>query len=396
MYKKLLIACFIAIFTQAIITNICALLCVPFMTEYGLTISGFGLLVGVNFMSQLAADILLTSIIDKLSYKKIVLWSCGISFFGFLIFVSAALFRGIALPLIFISTAIFSFASGMLEVTLSPIVDTIPDDYKSKKTAMSLLHSFYAWGQFVCIIGTTLMIYFFSVKMWYIPVLIFNICPLVCFILFLKVDIKAVRKKEKSVQKFKTVFSPFFILCMLAIMFGAGTEIVMNQFVSSFCELNLNLTKMQSDIIGMGGFALMLGIGRMLYGFFGNKFDLSLILIISSFAAAVTYLVVGLTSSGIVSVICAVLTGLFSSLLWPGTLSLAGERLQNAGAWIFSFLAIAGDVGGTIFPALSGQIADRTSFNTLFLIFAAVPFLTAIFHILIKRGSGGGESPLTR
>ncbi len=77
-----------------------------------------------------------------------------------------------------------------------------------------------------------------------------------------------------------------------------------------------------------------------------------------AFAGAVCYAVVALSPGSVPALIACGLAGLASSLLWPGTLAIAGEKYPLAGAWMFAILACAGDVGGSAGPWLTGIIAD--------------------------------------
>ena len=71
-YNRILIASCTANASQAIYANMTALLMVPFMSLYGLTLGQMGILVGINFGTQILADVLLTFIIDKVKYKNLV------------------------------------------------------------------------------------------------------------------------------------------------------------------------------------------------------------------------------------------------------------------------------------------------------------------------------------
>jgi predicted dehydrogenase len=56
------------------------------------------------------------------------------------------------------------------------------------------------------------------------------------------------------------------MVALAAIFFGASTEVVMNQWASTFTEKALSLPKVTGDLLGMCGFAVMLGLGRLIYG----------------------------------------------------------------------------------------------------------------------------------
>ena len=144
-----------------------------------------------------------------------------------------------------------------------------------------------------------------------------------------------------------------------------------------------------SEMIGMLLFAVMLGAGRLIFGFFGHKINLNMVLIVSCFLAFIAYLLIGLEINTILSLVLCILVGLFSSMCWPGVISIAGEAFPKAGAWIFSTLAVFGDVGASMFGAIAGNIADKLSLSKMFLIIVCLPCLCMICHIaiyaLIKR-----------
>ena len=390
-YNRILIASCTANASQAIYANMTALLMVPFMSLYGLTLGQMGILVGINFGTQILADVLLTFIIDKVKYKNLVYIANLLGFIGMVLYCMSPKIMpsNVFVPMV-LSTIVFSFASGMLEVVLSPIVDTIPDTFKNKKAAMSLLHSFYAWWQVVSIVFIALCLNYFGAENWMYIIGALAVVPVLNTIQFIPVKIVEQRSTEsKGQSSFKVAKSPIFMLCCFAIIVGAGVEIIMNQYVSTFCELNLGVSKLMSDMIGMLLFAVMLGAGRLIFGFFGHKINLNMVLIVSCFLAFMAYLLIGLEINTILSLVLCILVGLFSSMCWPGVISIAGEAFPKAGAWIFSALAVFGDVGASMFGAIAGNIADKLSLSKMFLIIACLPCLCMICHIaiyaLIKR-----------
>ncbi len=390
-YNRILIASCTANASQAIWANMTALLLVPFMSLYGLTLGQMGVLVGINFGAQIVADLLLTFIIDKVKYKNLVYVANLLGFIGMVLYcLSPTLLpKNPFIPFVF-STIIFSFASGMLEVVLSPIVDTIPDTFKNKKAMMSLLHSFYAWWQAISIVIIALSINFLGSENWMYVIGALAIVPVVNTLLFIPVKITESRSlDDKQQSTFKVAKSPIYLLCCVAIIVGAGIEIIMNQYVATFCAINLGISKLMADMIGMLLFAVMLGAGRLIFGFFGHKMNLSKVLIISCILAGVSYLLVGLGINTILSLVLCVLVGLFSSMCWPGVISIAGEAFPKAGAWIFSTLAIFGDVGASAFGAMAGSIADNLSMSKMFMIVSILPFVCAIchfaIHLLVKK-----------
>ena len=383
-HKRTLASCFCGIANQAILTNITAILFVPLMMLYDITITQFGLLVGINFCAQMVADIVLTIYIDKIKYKNIVQIANVISVIGMIVFAMApVIMPDNPFPLIVVATIIFSFASGICEVVLSPITDTIPDDYKSKKSAMSLMHSFYAWGQVFCILYVSVMLYVVGIEYWNYIALSTIIVPIVCMALFSTTNIVQVRQVSREHNK-TAIKSPIFFVCCVAIFFGAASELVMNQYASAFAEIALGLSKIQADLLGMMLFAVCLGLGRVIHGFIGHKVDIHKLLIAGSGMSIAMYAIVGAVNTPIVQLVFVVLSGFTVSLLWPGTLVIAGDSFKNAGAWIFSGLAIAGDMGAMIFPSIAGGIVDSIGFNKMYLVMMIAPIATFICHIVLK------------
>jgi fucose permease len=154
------------------------------------------------------------------------------------------------------------------------------------------------------------------------------------------------------------ILQPFYLLALLAIFAGGASEIVMNQWSSTFMERALSLPKLTGDLVGMCGFAAMLGLGRLLHGAFGARFDIHRILVVGSLLAAACYVVVALSPWSVLSIAACILCGFAVSLLWPGTLVVSSDRFPLAGAWMFAILAVAGDVGAAVGPWLTGQVID--------------------------------------
>ena len=61
-------------------------------------------------------------------------------------------------------TIVFSMGCGLLEVLLSPIINSIPSTEKS--LSMAFLHAFYPIGKVAVIVVTGLALYGFSLEAW--------------------------------------------------------------------------------------------------------------------------------------------------------------------------------------------------------------------------------------
>ncbi|MFO7636944.1 MAG: MFS transporter [Clostridia bacterium] len=356
-YKRTTISCFVGIFIQAIIINLTAILFIPLMSLYNLSYWHLGLVVAVNFTAQVASDLAFSGIIDKVGFKRLVLPAHLLAFAGLLLFAATPLVFDDFLTGLIVSTLIFSVAGGLLEVLLSPIINGIPSS--NKGPAMALMHSFYAWGQIATILLTTLFIFLFGKENWQLIVLVWAMVPLVNFFLFLFSTFPPVIHESQRMGVRKLIGKPFMIIALLAIMAGGATEVVMNQWSSTFMEKVLLLPKVTGDLLGMSGFALMLGLGRLLFFKYGAKANLHRILVLGSGLAVVAYIVVATSPVVSVSLIACGVCGLATSLLWPGTLVVTAEKYPLAGSWIFAFLAASGDIGAAVGPLITGFVTEE-------------------------------------
>jgi MFS family permease len=333
-------------------------------------------LVGINFTTQVLVDIIASRLVDRFGFRVFVLPSDLMAVTGLVLFaLSPVLFAGNVLAGLILSTIIFSASCGLQEVMLSPIVNSIPHDEKGP--AMALMHSFYAWGQVATIVITTLFLFFFGIRSWQIIVILWAIVPLINFFMFLAAPFPSVIHEEQRLTMRDLLFRPYYLVALLAILGGAATELVMNQWSSTFTEKVLELPKVTGDLLGMCGFAVMLGLGRVIYGRYGSKMNMNNVLVASAGIAAACYVIVALSPVHAISLVACGVCGLAASLLWPGTLVITAEKYPLAGAWIFAILAAAGDIGAAAGPFAAGLLTDFTRGLPAALVWAASLSLNA-------------------
>ncbi|SCJ93296.1 Major Facilitator Superfamily [uncultured Clostridium sp.] len=403
-YKWTIIACYIGYFVQATVINLVPILFVILRESYGLSYSELGALVLINFVTQVIFDVVFSKPVDKYGFRPFVVVAHGICALGLILFaLTPRVFNGNIFGGFIFSTIIFSGGGGLLELVISPIIDAIPS--ADKATAMSLLHSFYAWGQVTIVIVTTIFLFYFGIDKWWIIMMIWAIVPVINFFIFMKVPLTQKVHESKVMKIRELIRNPIFIVAFFAIMLGAASEVSMNQWTATFMERGLLIPKVVGDMLGMCFFAIMLGIGRAIYGVYGSKVNINKVMILGSLAAALCYLVVAISPYNWVSIIACGICGIFVSLLWPGTLVVASSRLPLAGASMFALLAAAGDVGAAIGPWIVGKITDIATNNwqalssfsinpeqlglrIAILVAAIFPILTMIFHNILKNIKG--------
>ena len=356
-YRLTARACYMGNFTQAIVVNLTPVLFIPLREHFGFSYGQFGTLVLLNFLTQLACDLLFSKAVDRHGFRPFVVSAHALVVLGFALFAATPLlFPGNVYAGFLIATIIFSAGGGLLELLLSPIVDSLPGEEKAK--AMAMLHSFYAWGQVVVVILTTLWVYVFGAGSWQVITLLWIAVPLTNVLLF---SITPLRHKASEMEVLRIrdlIRQPVFLLAFLAMLFGGASEVTMSQWASSFLQKGLDLPKIVGDTLGLTFFAVMMGVGRLFYGLRGHKMNLSRIMIVGSAVAAICYVVVALSPWKGLSIVACALTGLCVSLLWPGTLTETSAKLPLAGASMFALLAAGGDLGCSVGPWLTGIVTD--------------------------------------
>ena len=355
-YKSTIAACYIGSFVQAIIVNTTPILFIPLREQFGLTFQQMGLLVLINFISQVGCDILFSNAIDKYGFRRFVVAAHGLAVVGLVLFAASPLLFDRPFAGFVTATIIFSGSGGLLELLLSPIVNAIPTDEKAG--AMSVLHSFYSWGQAAVILLTTVLLFVFGRAWWQWIILIWTLVPLFNFFFLMRVPFAPNVPEEQRQGMDKILLKPFFIAALATILCGAAAELCISQWASAYLEEAMRLPKVVGDVGGVCLFAVMMGVGRLFYGMYGKKINVSLMMLIGTVGAAACYITVALSGTAVLSLLACGLCGLCVSLLWPGTLVVASEHYPLAGAWMFAILA-AGDIGASAGPWLMGVVAEQ-------------------------------------
>ncbi len=355
-YKGTIAACYIGNITMAAITNFLPIMFITLRGQFGLSFSQLGALTFINFITQVTVDFAVGTLVDKYGFRRFILASTVLTVTGFSLFACAPWLTDKPYPLFIVATVIYSGSCGLLELLLSPIVNSIPTEEKTK--ALSMLHAFYCWGVIFVVLVSTV-----ALKLtggWQLIMLMWVTVPIIDFILFLKVPLVPPLPEEKRRSFRQLENKKLYILLCLAILCGAGSELAIAQWASAFVEKGLGVTKLAGDIVGVCGFALMMGIGRVLLGKKGesDKLNLNAILAACFALSAVCYVIAALSQSSVVALIACAVTGLAVSALWPGMLVSATKIFPLAGAWLFAVMSGFGDSGGAVAPWLAGKIAD--------------------------------------
>ena len=385
-FKGTMYACFIGYIVQAVVNNFAPLLFLTFEKEYGIPLSQITMLITFNFGIQLVIDLLSAKFIDKIGYRTAIVAAHVFSAVGL---ISLTFLPGL-LPNAFvgllIAIVIYAIGGGLIEVLISPIMESCPSDNKEK--AMSLLHSFYCWGHVGVVALSTLFFAIFGIENWKILAIIWALIPIANGLFFTKVPIAPLIEEGETGMTIKELVknSTFWVLMLMMVCSGASEQGV-SQWASTFAEKGLNVSKTIGDLAGPMAFALLMGTSRAIFGKFGDKFDLDRFMLGSSILCILSYLCISLAPSSVVSLIGCSLCGLSVGIMWPGSFSKASAALKNGGTALFALLALAGDVGCSAGPTLVGFVSDAASDNLKLGILSGIifPILLVVGILLLKK-----------
>ena len=357
-FARVKMGCYTTNITMALVGNLPPILFLTFKELYGISFSLLGLLVLINFTTQLMIDLIFSFFSHLFNIKMTIRLTPVFSAVGLLIFALAPnIFPNHTYIGLVIGTVIFSLASGLSEVLMSPTIAAIPADNPERE--MSKLHSIYAWGVVFVVALCTLFFLIFDYTAWQYLTLIFMTVPILACILFLGADIPDMETPERASGAFRTLFNREVMICVLAIFLGGATECTMAQWCSSYLEGALGIPKVWGDLFGVALFALMLGVGRSLYAKRGKNVEK--VLLIGASGAVVCYLVAIFSPLPIIGLIACAMTGLAASMLWPGSLIAAENRLPSSGVIVYAIMAAGGDLGASLSPQLVGIVADAVA-----------------------------------
>ena len=357
-YKRTKFACFFAYLAMSSIFVLPPMLFMTFHEMYGISYTLLGTLVLVNFCTQMTIDLIFTFFSQHFNIRRTICVMPLLTTAGLLIYALLPnLVPQMAYPGLVVGTVIFSVAAGLCEVLLSPLIAAIPSEHPEKD--MSMLHSLYGWGVVSTVLISSLFFAVFGTENWMYLALFWAVLPLISSFLFFTSPIPDMDVHSADSEKGKKSHRRVIFLCVLCIFLGSAAENTMTNWISSYMENALLIPKAVGDVLGLAVFALLLAMTRVLYAKYSP--DISKTLLAGMIGAAVCYLVAGLSPSTIPAFIACIFMGIFTSMLWPGTLILMEEKIPSPGVAAYALMAAAGDMGASVAPQMLGIIVDRVS-----------------------------------
>ncbi|MBQ9010455.1 MAG: MFS transporter [Clostridia bacterium] len=390
-YGETLKACYLGFITQAIAANFAPLLFLTFHADYGISLGKIALISTAFYFTQLVVDVFCARFVDRIGYRRSVVASevtsvLGLVGLAFIPDLCPDPFAGIIGCVI-----VYAIGSGLIEVLCSPIVEACPFDHK--EAVMSLLHSFYCWGSVGVILLSSLFFTAFGIRNWRILACLWALIPLYNIFNFARCPIEHLTEDGQGMTMGELFRTPLFWVSILLMVCAGASEIAMSQWASAYTEAALGFPKSVGDLVGPCLFAVTMGISRVIYGKYGDRINLNGYMIGSGILCLGCYLLASLSRSPILSLIGCILCGFSVGIMWPGTISITSPRLPRGGTALFAFLAMAGDLGGSIGPSLVGMVTQQTGNNLQagMLAGSAFPLILIVTLVLLGRSAAGKQ-----
>lgn len=376
-YKHTIYASYVGYITQAVVNNFTPLLFLTLTATYGFSLEKITLLTTVNFFVQLLVDLLSVRAIDRIGYRPAI--------------VSAHIFAAVGLaglavfPRIFpdayagilTSVILYAIGGGIIEVLISPIVEACPT--KKKEAAMSLLHSFYCWGQVFLVLMSTLFFAVFGIENWRVLACIWALVPLMNTVYFMLVPIYPIVEEHEKLS-LRVLFGKRVFWLLMVIMVCAGaSELAMSQWASAFAESALGISKTVGDLAGPCAFGVFMGIARALYGKFSERIPLKSFMLACAVLCILCYAAAALSANPAAGLAGCAVCGFSVGIFWPGTFSIAAKQIPGGGTALYALLALAGDVGCSGGPTVVGMVANAAGGALRTGLLVAVVFPIVIF-----------------
>lgn len=378
-FRHTIAASYIGYITQAIVNNFAPLLFVTFHRTYDISLSRIGLLVTVNFVTQILVDLFSAKFTDRIGYRlnavlAHIFAAVGLILLGILPELTPDPYLGIS-----IAVVIYAVGGGLTEVIISPIVEACPTDKKG--AAMSLLHSFYCWGSVLVVLVSTLLFRLLGLDFWRIISAMWAVIPACNAIYFCFVPINSLADEGRGMSITGLLKEKAFWVLALLMLCSGASELAMSQWASALAETGLHVSKTVGDLAGPCFFAILMGSGRVLHAHVAERFSLTGYLGACACLCIVSYLVVTFSPLPALSLAACGVCGLSVAAMWPGTFSISSKVCPQGGTTIFALLALAGDIGCSAGPTTVGFVSSALQDNLKLGLLSAI-----IFPVLMLVG----------
>lgn len=385
-YQRTLRACYLGYVTQAICANFAPLLFLTFQTTYNISLGKIALIPTAFFLTQLVVDFAAAEFVDRIGYRTCVVVSHILSAAGLVMLAILPDILPDPFLGILVSVVVYAVSSGLIEVLISPIVESCP--FENKASRMSLLHSFYCWGMVAVVLGSTVFFALFGLENWRILALLWALVPFCNIFNFLTCPMERLVENGDGMGVGALLRFPVFWILILLMACSGAAECAMAQWASAFAESAMGIPKTVGDLAGPCLFAAFMGTARALSARMSRRMELGKMMLVCGILCIGCYLLASLSAFPVLGLAGCALCGFSVGIMWPGTISLSAQTCPKGGTAMFAFLALAGDLGGTLGPMSVGFVFSLTGGNLKNGFLAAAVFpVVLVIGLAVLRGT---------
>ena len=127
-----------------------------------------------------------------------------------------------------------------------------------------------------------------------------------------------------------------------------------------------------------------MGTARLIYGKLSKKISIEFLMLCGGILCIAAYLIIALVPHPAAGLVGVGLCGFSVGSLWPGAFSSAVNSVKG-GTPLFAFLALAGDTGCILGPAVAGAFGDDLHTGILAAVAFHVILTAALVPLLVKN-----------
>jgi hypothetical protein len=140
--------------------------------------------------------------------------------------------------------------------------------------------------------------------------LFFAFLPIISCVLYCTSPLPDLNLSQNSAKGGVSKKNKGLLLCVACIFLGSAAENTMTNWISSYMENALGISKTIGDILGLALFGILLGLGRSLYSKYGK--NIANVLLFGMVGATACYIIAGTVSNPIVCMLACIFTGVIT------------------------------------------------------------------------------------
>ncbi|MDX2226252.1 MAG: MFS transporter [Verrucomicrobiae bacterium] len=316
--------------------------------HFSLTHEQVGWVAGTAFWGFTLAMIFGGPLCDTLGMGRLV----TVAFVGHVVGVLVTIFAQ-GFWTLFLGTLAIGLANGLVEAACNPLVTALFPDKKVEK-----LNQFHVWFPGGIVIGG-LAAYFLAMGNmgWQVKMAVMLIPTLAYGVMFFGQKFPQTERVEAGVSTgdmYKAVLAPIFLVMVFCMLLTASTELGPNQWIPSILTTSAGV----SGILVLVWINGLMAVGREFAGPIVHRISPVVLLLISSFFAAVGLLSLSFAQGGLMTFAAATVFAVGVCYFWPTMLGVVAERVPKSGALGLAIMGGAGMMSVSWILPIMGRIYD--------------------------------------